>query len=63
MHDVLLVVCCYAVVGEKEQSNNTVNVRTRDNHVHGELNLDDLIARLLRLKKSRVNSDLEEFPK
>ena len=58
-----MVLCLCAVVGEKEQSNNTVNVRTRDNSVHGEYSLDDLVSRLLRLKKSRVNSDSEEFPK
>ncbi len=59
----MAVVYCCAVVGEKEQGNSTVNVRTRDNHVHGELQVDDLISRLMRLKKSRVNDDLKEFPK
>ena len=28
------------MVGEKEQSNRTVNVRTRDNKVHGKFTLD-----------------------
>ena len=50
-----------AVVGEKEESNKTVNVRTRDNRVHGELQLEELQARLLRLRKSRANEDSEEF--
>lgn len=51
------------VVGEKEQTNKTVNVRTRDNVVHGEFSLEDLVARLHRLKKSRANDDSKEFPK
>ena len=52
-----------AVVGEKEETNKTVNVRTRDNTVHGEFQLEDLLKRLLRLKESRANEDSEEFPK
>jgi len=42
------------VVGEKEQANNTVNVRTRDNLVHGEVAVEDLIKRLQKLSKDRV---------
>lgn len=42
------------VVGEKERNNNTVNVRTRDNKVHGELKLDDLIVKLKRLRDDRT---------
>lgn len=37
------------VVGEKERSSETVNVRTRDNKVHGEVSVDDLVAKLRRL--------------
>jgi len=33
------------VVGEKEQSAGTVNVRTRDNKIHGEHSLDHVISR------------------
>jgi len=33
------------VVGEKEEKNSTVNIRTRDNEVLGESSLKDLIAR------------------
>jgi len=40
-----------------------VNVRTRDNKVHGEHLLDELAGRLQRLKKSRANDDAEEFDK
>ena len=34
------------VVGDKEQENKTVNVRTRDNVVHGEKKVDVLIKEL-----------------
>ncbi|XP_044746278.1 threonine--tRNA ligase 1, cytoplasmic isoform X2 [Coccinella septempunctata] len=37
------------VVGEKERSNGTVNVRTRSNEVHGEATIPDLIAKLKKL--------------
>ena len=49
------------MVGEKEATNETVNVRTRDNKVHGEHKLDSLIPRLVRLKESRAASDEAEF--
>jgi threonyl-tRNA synthetase len=32
------------VVGEGEKTNNTVNIRTRDNVVHGEHQLTELLA-------------------
>lgn len=38
------------VVGEKEQSSNTVNVRTRDNKVHGEFSISDLIEKLRKFR-------------
>lgn len=38
------------VVGERELSANTVNVRTRDNVVHGEFTLDALIKKFQSLK-------------
>jgi threonyl-tRNA synthetase len=42
------------VVGDKEQENHTVNVRTRDNVVHGEKNPDDFIKELLdEIKEKR----------
>merc|ERR1712179_304491 len=48
------------VVGEKEQSQKTVNVRTRDNKVHGEFSLEEIISKFMRLAKDRsLNS--EEF--
>lgn len=51
------------MVGEKEETNKTVNVRTRDNQVHGEHLLDELVVRLHQLKKSRANDDSKEFSK
>jgi len=42
------------VVGEKEKENRTVNVRTRDNKVHGELSIDDLLAKFRKLAKERT---------
>jgi len=42
------------VVGEKERSNNTVNVRTRDNKVHGEYSVQAIIDKFTELTKSRV---------
>ncbi len=42
------------VVGEKERSNNTVNVRTRDNKVHGEFTVDAVLAKFRQLAEDRV---------
>lgn len=41
------------VVGAAEKEQRTVNVRTRDNHVHGQRPLDDVIAVLLRERDER----------
>ena len=35
-------------------TNKTVNVRTRDNKVHGELTIDALLEKFSKLKKDRV---------
>lgn len=50
-----------AVVGEKEKMTNGVNVRTRDNKVHGELSVAEVLARLALLKQSRCRNAEEEF--
>merc|ERR1712212_408339 len=42
------------VVGEKERSNKTVNVRTRDNKVHGEFTLFDVADKLKVLTTERI---------
>lgn len=49
------------VVGEKEATNGTVNVRTRDNRIHGERSVDDLIARFKKLAESKTLNAEEEF--
>ncbi|XP_055331409.1 threonine--tRNA ligase 1, cytoplasmic-like [Paramacrobiotus metropolitanus] len=48
------------VVGEKEQENGTVNVRTRDNVVHGEFKIEDVVERFKKLKESKT-SKADEF--
>jgi threonyl-tRNA synthetase len=42
------------VVGEKEQANRTVNVRTRDNKVHGEFSLESVLQKFGTLATERV---------
>ncbi|NXF60795.1 SYTC protein, partial [Ciccaba nigrolineata] len=49
------------VVGEKEKASGTVNIRTRDNKVHGERTIADTVERLLELKCSRSRQAEEEF--
>ena len=49
------------VVGEKESTNGTVNVRTRDNRVHGERSIQDLIERFTKLAESKTLNAEEEF--
>ncbi|XP_011145094.1 threonine--tRNA ligase, cytoplasmic isoform X2 [Harpegnathos saltator] len=41
------------VVGEKERNAGTVNIRTRDNVVHGEMGVEDLIEKLKILKETK----------
>ncbi|XP_028150992.1 threonine--tRNA ligase 1, cytoplasmic [Diabrotica virgifera virgifera] len=45
------------VVGEKEKSSGTVNVRTRDNVVHGQYSVDDLIQMFNELKNKFVKNE------
>ncbi|XP_067390642.1 threonine--tRNA ligase 2, cytoplasmic [Emydura macquarii macquarii] len=49
------------VVGEKEKVKNAVNVRTRDNKVHGEILVTSAIEKLKKLKKSHTLYAEEEF--
>ncbi|XP_061116101.1 threonine--tRNA ligase 1, cytoplasmic [Conger conger] len=49
------------VVGEKEKASETVNVRTRDNKVHGERSVKDCLERLRHLKDTRCRNAEEEF--
>lgn len=52
---------CLAVVGEKEKANNAVNVRTRDNKVHGEISVSSAIEKLKKFKSSQIPNAEEEF--
>lgn len=49
------------VVGVEEHKNRKVNVRTRDNKVHGEHKLDDVIARFAKLARTRTRDAEEAF--
>ncbi|XP_012495959.1 PREDICTED: threonine--tRNA ligase, cytoplasmic [Propithecus coquereli] len=49
------------VVGEKEKNSGTVNIRTRDNKVHGERTISETVERLQQLKQSRSKQAEEEF--
>lgn len=49
------------VVGEKEKENKTVNVRTRDNKVHGEINIPDLIVKFKSFVESKTLKAEETF--
>ena len=50
-----------SVVGEKEKENRTVNVRTRDNKVHGEFAIDDVLSKFKKLAAERILKSEEEF--
>lgn len=52
---------CHTVVGEKEVSNQTVNVRTRDNAVHGEVTISKLIEQFNLLTDSKAQEDPGKF--
>ncbi|NP_001157090.1 threonine--tRNA ligase, mitochondrial isoform 3 [Mus musculus] len=49
------------VVGQREQSQRTVNVRTRDNRQLGERDLAESVQRLLELQNARVPNAEEVF--
>jgi len=49
------------VVGDKEQSSGTANVRTRDNKVHGEKSVESLIERFKHLTAHKKTDSEEEF--
>uniref|UniRef100_A0AAQ4RAN0 threonine--tRNA ligase n=1 Tax=Gasterosteus aculeatus aculeatus TaxID=481459 RepID=A0AAQ4RAN0_GASAC len=49
------------VVGEKEKTSNTVNVRTRDNKVHGERTVEECVERLQHHKTCRSLNAEEDF--
>ncbi|XP_039498343.1 threonine--tRNA ligase 1, cytoplasmic isoform X1 [Drosophila santomea] len=45
------------VVGDKERSSNTVNVRTRDNKVHGEVSVAELITKLQKIRDEFIANE------
>lgn len=45
------------VVGDKEKQSGTVNVRTRDNKVHGEFSIDALIEKFNKLRDDFVKDE------
>ena len=49
------------VVGEKEQSNGTVNIRTRDNKVHGEHTIAKVIERFTQITKEKLLNSEDSF--
>lgn len=49
------------VVGEREASARTLNVRTRDNKVHGEHPLNDVVQKLCRLRDTRAKDWEDSF--
>jgi len=49
------------VVGEKEKQNRTVNVRTRDNKVHGEKSLDEVVQRFKQMTDEFTKLSDESF--
>ena len=58
----IIFVCFhFAVVGEKERENKTVNVRTRDNHVHGERSIDAVIERFTHLNQTKMIKSEDSF--
>lgn len=49
------------VVGEREKTSGTANVRTRDNKVHGEFSIADIASRFDRLQKEKSNDSENDF--
>ncbi|XP_063981755.1 threonine--tRNA ligase 1, cytoplasmic isoform X1 [Diachasmimorpha longicaudata] len=49
------------VVGEKEKAAGTVNVRTRDNVVHGEIEISELITKFHKFKETKDRACEEKF--
>ncbi|KAK3097471.1 hypothetical protein FSP39_009935 [Pinctada imbricata] len=49
------------VVGEKEATNKTANVRTRDNKVHGEFSIDDIVQKFVKFDTTKAADAEENF--
>ena len=52
---------CDSVVGEKEQANGTVNIRTRDNKVHGEHSIAHVMQRFTHFTDVKILDAEEKF--
>ena len=48
-------------MGEREVENETLNVRTRDNKVHGEHSIQHVIDRFKYFKQSRIQDAEDKF--
>ena len=60
-HVVCIPCIPFTVVGEKEELNRTVNVRTRDNVVHGEMSVEAVADIFKKLASSFANDDKVHF--
>lgn len=49
------------VVGEREATSRTLNVRTRDNKVHGEHPLNDVVEKMCKLRDTRAKDWEDSF--
>ncbi|XP_003738717.1 threonine--tRNA ligase, cytoplasmic [Galendromus occidentalis] len=49
------------VVGEKEKTAGTANVRTRDNKVHGEFSIKDISQRFAKLRQEKSKDSENDF--
>lgn len=49
------------VVGKQEEDNKSVNVRTRDNVVHGEISVEELIAKFKKFVETKTLTAGEDF--
>ena len=49
------------VVGDKERENNSVNVRTRDNRIHGEISVSGLIEKFRQFQQEKTINAEEVF--
>jgi hypothetical protein len=49
------------VVGKQEETNHTINIRTRDNKQHGEFSIDEVIKRFRELAENHTNHAEDEF--
>lgn len=57
----ILTSALISVVGEKELASETVNIRTRDNVVHGEFSVREVAERFQKLKDTRVLNSEDSF--